>query len=88
MSLIDAYGWDQLCPNEQPKEKNKQIMLYAARDRNSGKLISTLTSPGHKFWQKRQDCMNAILKYNSGSSKHRNYDLELVTYVLVEVPQR
>ena len=89
MSLIDAYGWDQLCPDEKPKEntkKSKQIYLYAARDKNTGKLVSTLTSPGHKFWQRKDACEAAIRDYNSHDRYRRgNYDLELVTYELIEV---
>ena len=85
MSLIDAYGWDQLCPDEKPKEKNKQMKLYAARDKNTGKLVTGLTSPSRKFWQRKGDCEAAIRNYNCSRYKRGNYDLELVAYELVEV---
>ena len=62
------------------------MKLYAARDKNSGKLVSNITSPGHKFWQRKADCENAINRYKSGDCYRRgNYDLELVTFELIEV---
>lgn len=88
MSLIDAWGWEQLCPDEKPKEKikkSKQMKLYAARDKNTGKLVCDLVSPSHKFWQRKGDCEAAIRKYNGSRYKRGNYDLELVVYELVEV---
>lgn len=63
------------------------MKLYAARDKNTGKLISTLTSPGHKFWQRRCDCEAAISRYNCDRYRRGNYDLELVVYELVEVKE-
>lgn len=88
MSLIDAWGWEQLCPDEKPKENVKKgvpLRLYAARDKNTGKLVTGLTSPSHKFWHRRADCEAAIRKYNNSMYKRGNYDLELVEYELVEV---
>ena len=61
------------------------MRLYAARDKNTGKLVSGITSPSHKFWQRETDCRNAISRYNS--RRYKNYDLELVTYELVEVKE-
>jgi hypothetical protein len=90
MSLIDAWGWEQLCPDEKPKEnvkKNKQIKLYGARDKNTGKLVTGLTNPSHKFWHRRKDCEDAINRYKNGRYKRHNYDLELVVYKLVEVEE-
>ena len=66
-------------------QRCNNMRLYAARDRNTGKLVSDLTSPGHKFWHRRADCETAIRNYNMSRYKHRNYDLELVVYELVEV---
>lgn len=61
------------------------MKLYAARDKNNGKLVTGLTSPSHKFWHRRADCESAINRYNNDRYKRHNYDLELVTYELVEV---
>lgn len=63
------------------------MRLYAARDKNTGKLISGITNPSHKFWQRQGDCESAIRRYNSDRYKRGNYDLELVTYELVEVKE-
>lgn len=63
------------------------MKLYAARDKNTGKLVSGLTNPSHKFWQRRADCEAAIRNYNSSRYKWHDYDLELVIYELVEVKE-
>lgn len=63
------------------------MKLYAARDKNTGKLVTGLTSPSHKFWQRKSDCEKAIMNYNNSRYKRTNYDLELVTYELVEVKE-
>lgn len=60
---------------------------YAARDKNTGKLVSGITNPSHKFWQRQGDCESAIRRYNCDRYKRGNYDLELVTYELVEVKE-
>ena len=65
----------------------KNLKLYAARDKNTGKLVSKITKPGHKFWQRRWDCKSAIDRYNCSSYKRGNYDLELVEFELVEVKE-
>ena len=62
------------------------MRLYAARDKNTCKLVSGITSTSHKFWQRKGDCENAIEKYNKNKKWNTtNYDLELVTYELIEV---
>lgn len=61
------------------------MILYAARDKNTGKLVVDITSPGHKFWQRKGDCENAIRNYNRRRVKR--YDLELVVYKLVELTE-
>ena len=64
------------------------MRLYAARDKNTGKLVSGITTnPSHKFWQRQGDCEYAIRRYNNSRYKRSNYDLELVTYELVEVKE-
>lgn len=63
------------------------MKLYAARDKNTDKLVTGITSPSHKFWHRRADCENAINRYNNSRFKRGNYDLELVVYELVEVKE-
>ena len=91
MSLIDAYGWEQLCPDEKSEENiknNKQMKLYAARDKNTGKLVSNITNPSRKFWHRKGDCENAIRNYNNGyTNAKKGYDLELIVYRLIEVKE-
>lgn len=62
--------------------------LYAVRDKKTGKLVRDITNPGHKFWEKRRSCQTAIDNYNNGnyySRRNSTYDLELVTFELIEV---
>lgn len=64
------------------------MFIYAVRDKNTGKLVKDITNPGHKFWEVKGYCQKAIDNYNKGSYYRRrnpNYDLEMVTYKLVEV---
>ena len=64
--------------------KTTEIYLYGARDTSTGKLVSNITSPRKKFWQRKDDCQVAIRKATQGCWK--KYDsLELVTFKLVEV---
>ena len=63
------------------------MKLYAAKDKNTGKLVTGLTNPSHKFWHRRTDCENAIRKYNNSRYKRGNYDLDLIVYELVEVKE-
>lgn len=73
----------------QPEER-----LYAARDTNTGKLVSDITYPKRKYWDKRGNAIKAIdyynrlyanrkLKYSCNKGEHGT--LELVTFELVEV---
>lgn len=62
--------------------------LYAVRDKKTGKLVRDITNPGHKFWEKKGSCQAAIDNYNNGnyySRRTSTYDLEIVTFELVEV---
>lgn len=67
-----------------------KIYLYGARDTETGKLVSDITNPGKKYWQRKSACQEAITKYNSGKGYYgrwaRHGRLELVTFELVEVP--
>lgn len=61
-----------------------EIYLYGARDTSTGKLVSDISSPQKKFWQRKHACQEAIRKATQGYWKR--YDsLELVTFKLVEV---
>lgn len=74
-------------------EKN---YLYAVRDTATGKLVTDITNPGHKFWEKKGNCQKAIDTYNNRSNGgwRRYYrtiyegPLEMVTFELVEVPTK
>lgn len=66
------------------------MFIYAVRDRKTGKLVTNITNPGHKFWEKKSYCEQAIDNYYYSSAnrylrQRTNYDLELVTFNLVEV---
>ena len=69
------------------------MKVYGARDKNTGKLVCNLTNPSRKFWQRKGFCQDAINDYNRrrsyyGSAGVRgDYDLEIVTFELVEVKE-
>lgn len=61
--------------------------LYAVKDKNTGKFVTTLTNPNKKYWDRK------IARDNAMKSPSRNYirgfrgkkeDLIPVDYVLVE----
>ena len=61
------------------------MKLYAARDKKTGKLVSNITNPRRKFWQRRRDCVNAINSASYYRKYYPDYVLELVVFELVEV---
>lgn len=67
----------------------KKNYLYSARDTSTGKLVSDITSPGKKYWQKKDAAQEAINKYNFGRNyygrRNNHGRLELVTWELIEV---
>lgn len=80
---------------EQPTSKKKKKVegtptLYAARCVETGKLVSDLTNPRRKYWDREGNARAAINSYNN----HVNYygkmnnhgKVELVKFELVEVP--
>lgn len=80
---------------EQPASKKKKKVegnptLYAARCVETGKLVSDLTNPRRKYWDRECNARSAINSYNN----HVNYygrmnnhgKVELVKFELVEVP--
>lgn len=71
-----------------------ELKLYAARDTSTGKLVSDITNPKRKYWDKRGNAEKAIDHYNQGyaNKKLKPFDnkgehgtLELVIFKLVEV---
>lgn len=81
---------------EEPKTKKTKKKddgnptLYAARCVETGKLVSDLTNPRRKYWDREGNARSAINSYNN----HINYygrrnnhgKVELVKFELVEVP--
>ena len=68
--------------------------LYAARDVNTGKLVSDITNPKRKYWDRKGNAEKAIEYYNRGyanrklkpfANKGEHGTIELVTFELVEV---
>lgn len=79
----------------EPKKTKKKKpegnpILYAARCVETGKLVSDLTNPRRKYWDREGNARAAINSYNN----HVNYygrmnnhgKVELVKFELVEVP--
>lgn len=64
--------------------EQKELFIYCARDPSTGKLVSDITSPTKKFWQKKEFAQEAIRRATNGRWK-RYERLELVTFKLVEV---
>ena len=74
--------------------KETELRLYAARDTSTGKLVSDITNPKRKYWDKRGNAVSAIDYYNRcyanrklprSANKGEHGTLELVTFRLVEV---
>lgn len=70
------------------------IYLYAAREVATGKLVSDITNPRRKYWDKQGNAQSAIdyynqnfankkLKYSCNKGEHGQ--LELVKFELIEV---
>lgn len=74
----------------------KKIYLYGARDTETGKLVSDITNPKRKYWDREGNARNAIDYYNrcyagKDISKYKDNKgshgiIELVKFELVEVP--
>ena len=70
--------------------------LYAARDVNTGKLVSDITNPRRKYWDKKGNAVKAIDYYNRAyanrklkpfDNKGEHGTIELVVFELVEVAE-
>lgn len=51
---------------------NYSNRLYAIMNTTTGKLETKLTNPGHKFWEVRGHCKNALLNYQKKYEKSSN----------------
>ena len=64
--------------------------LYAARCVETGKLVSDLTNPRRKYWDREGNARSAINSYNNHVNyygrKYNHGKVELVKFELVEVP--
>lgn len=64
--------------------------LYAAREIDTGKLVSNITNPRRKYWDKKGNAMNAIEYHNYKHPRWRKPGepgkVELVKFELIEVP--
>ena len=70
--------------------------IYGARDTVTGKLVSDITNPRRKYWDKKGNAQAAIDYYNRryANKKLQPFDnkgehslIELVTFELVEVKE-
>ena len=61
---------------------NKNPRLYAVRDTDTGKLVSDITNPRRKYWERKGNALSAM-HYSTRRSRHKN--MELVVFELVEV---
>lgn len=56
--------------------------IYAVRDTDTGKLVSDITNPRRKYWDRKN---NAVAAINGGVRRHRHKNMKLVVFELVEV---
>ena len=90
-------AWNTRHDSTVTKIDNKdRIYLYGARDTSTGKLVSDITNPKRKYWDKRGNAQSAIDYYNrcyanrdfpSSWNKGKHGLLELVKFELVEVTE-
>ena len=65
--------------------KEKIMKLYAARDKNTGKFVSNITNPRHKFWEMKKFCETAIRTYITRNIRYGlKYDLEMVELICID----
>lgn len=63
--------------------------IYAVRDKKTGKLVSDITNLRKKYWERKTAALEAIIRNDlyRRRPKYGRGDLELVTFVLVEVKE-
>lgn len=69
--------------------KETELIIYGARDTSTGKLVSDITNPRRKYWDRRGNAVSAIQTYNMRNYYRgitcRHGKIELVTFKLVEI---
>ena len=74
--------------------KETELRIYGARDTSTGKLVSDITNPKRKYWDRKGNAVSAIDYYNRSyanrrlpysANKGEHGKIELVTFKLVEV---
>lgn len=61
----------------------KDLIIYAVRDEDTGKLVSNITNPRKKYWGLRGRAMNACAK--ALARKRETRRLKVVAFRLMEV---
>lgn len=62
----------------------ENFMLFGVKDTSTGKLVSDITNPRHKYWESEKRAQSAINGYNPiyvtqrDRKKHNKEDLEVV----------
>lgn len=62
----------------------ENFMLFGVKDTSTGKLVSDITNPRHKYWESEKRAQSAIRGYNPtyvtqrDRKKHNKEDLEVV----------
>lgn len=54
-----------------------EFTLYGVMDKSTGKLVSNITNPRHKYWETRKIAENAVRKFMS-ERYNANRQLEVV----------
>lgn len=54
-----------------------EFTLYGVMDKLTGKLVSNITNPRHKYWETRKTAENAVRKFMS-ERYNANRQLEVV----------
>lgn len=84
----------QVCPSCKGGKTMANERLYAAREVSTGKLVSDITNPRRKYWDRKGNAKKAIDYYNRAyanrklkpfDNKGEHGTIELVTFELVEV---
>lgn len=42
-----------------------EFTLYGVMDKSTGKLVSNITNPRHKYWEARKTAENAVRRFKS-----------------------
>lgn len=70
------------------KKVSDKNYIYGAREISTGKLVSNLTNPRRKYWDREGNAINAIRYHNGRVVRYGGKPgmVELVKFELVEVP--